>query len=327
LSGEEWMSGRMNTLPFIGSNIQITLSLGSRKKDSCAIQVNDRVSVLNHGNYWIHTAKVKQIDEESGDVKVKWDSTGTFSVVCLDDIERIEINENSSRIRNYPDYFSNSDTYYCQQQKRQRVMDDTSMFMYSALNPMKLCAEGSMANLLICLRFEQQKVDEFWKYCHLPIDQLWIELGDDTIPKRVMSKSGEINKLEKLIWIVRNKKFGFMTTKRFKENTFNQVNDTFEIISGFKFPILISVTASDHHYKHVVVIWNKMIIDYEQKNPVPFTKKNLAEICGEHNRFRKIDNGYGLFPSQDIREKFPDETNWGEKEYMGGLKKKYFLSM
>ena len=54
------------------------------------------------------------------------------------------------------------------------------------------------------------KVDEFWKYCHLPIDQLWIELGDDTIPKRVMSKSGEINKLEKLIWIVRNKKFGFM---------------------------------------------------------------------------------------------------------------------
>ena len=36
---------------------------------------------------------------------------------------------------------------------------------------------------------------------------------------------------------------------------------------------------------------------------------------------------YGLFPSQDIREKFPDETNWGEKEYMGGLKKKYFLSM
>jgi len=112
LSGEEWMSGRMNTLPFIGSNIQITLSLGSRKKDSCAIQVNDRVSVLNHGNYWIHTAKVKQIDEESGDVKVKWDSTGTFSVVCLDDIERIEINENSSRIRNYPDYFS--DTCYCQ---------------------------------------------------------------------------------------------------------------------------------------------------------------------------------------------------------------------
>jgi len=34
---------------------------------------------------------------------------------------------------------------------------------------------------------------------------------------------------------------------------------------------------------------------------------------------------YGLFPSRDIREKFPDETNWGEKEY-GWSEEKVFSS-
>ena len=38
LSGEEWMSGRMNTLSLIGSNLQVTLSLGSRKKDSWVLE-------------------------------------------------------------------------------------------------------------------------------------------------------------------------------------------------------------------------------------------------------------------------------------------------
>jgi hypothetical protein len=111
LSGEEWIRGGMNSLPYDGSNILTLLRLGSRKKENIEIKINNHVKVHNHGDYWIPHAKVTKINVDSGVVTVRWYSSGSESKVLLSNIEHIHNNTFSSRMRRYPDYFANSDIY------------------------------------------------------------------------------------------------------------------------------------------------------------------------------------------------------------------------
>ena len=66
------------------------------------------------------------------------------------------------------------------------------------------------------------------------------------------------------------KRFHFSTTTALKPKCFKQVQRSYEIISEFKFPVLISVTATVTQYKHVAVIWDGVILDYEKKMPIKF---------------------------------------------------------
>jgi hypothetical protein len=204
-------------------------------------------------------------------------------------------------------------------------MDDNSHDLkYSTLNPLKTCAEGLLANLLTLLDYKPEQIQDFWEMCNLPIDLLCMNLGKLNVPQRVMSKDGKINTLKKLLWIIQTK-FGFTTTKPLKVNKFTYVNETFKILSQFKFPMLISVAAKDHHYKHVIVVWNKMIIDYKRNELIELTKDNLSEVCGNFNHFCKVDSCYGIFPSRDVRQNYTKVTDWGDNDYNSGLKKRYFV--
>jgi hypothetical protein len=83
-------------------------------------------------------------------------------------------------------------------------------------------------------------------------------------PKKVQSAAGAVNALEKCIWILR-KKIHFSTTSALKPKCLKHVHRSYEIISEFKFPVLISVTATGTQCKHVAVIWDGVILDYEKK--------------------------------------------------------------
>ncbi len=128
-------------------------------------------------------------------------------------------------------------------------------------------------NLLIQLHFQPEDVDEFWRLSFLPINNVMFSLGEKKNPKKVQTAAGAVNALEKCIWILR-KKFLFTTSSALRPNCFKQFQHSYEIISEFKFPVLISVTATGTQYKHVV------ILDYEKKMPIKFNLQNFSELCG-----------------------------------------------
>ena len=133
-------------------------------------------------------------------------------------------------------------------------------------------------NLLIQLHFQPEDVDEFWRLSFLPIDNVMFSLGEKKIPKKVQSVAGAVNALEKCIWILR-KKFHFSTTSALKPKCFKHVQCSYDIISEFKFPVLISVTATGTQYKHVAVIWDGVILDYKKKCRLNSISKILVN-CG-----------------------------------------------
>ncbi len=101
-------------------------------------------------------------------------------------------------------------------------------------------------------------------------------------------------------------KIHFSTTTAIKPKCFKQVQRSYEVISEFKFPVLISVTATGTQYKHVAVIWDGVILDYEKKMPIEFNLKIFSELSGPTTNFSGIEHGYGLFPSSSIRELHPE---------------------
>ncbi len=95
-----------------------------------------------------------------------------------------------------------------------------------------------------------------------------------------------------------------------------------------KFPVIISVQAECATYNHVVVIWRKIVIDYEPKYIYPLTEDSLRQVCGFTTTFQRITSGYGIVPSRQIRQS-PENVHikdWGTSEYYkpGGFISKYF---
>ncbi len=95
-----------------------------------------------------------------------------------------------------------------------------------------------------------------------------------------------------------------------------------------KFPVIISVKAQRATYNHVIVIWRKMVIDYESRYIYPLTEDSLRQVCGFTTTFQWITSGYGIFPSRQICQ-LPENVHikdWGTSEYYkpGGSIRKYF---
>ncbi len=69
-----------------------------------------------------------------------------------------------------------------------------------------------------------------------------------------------------------------------------------------KFPVIISVQAQCATYKHEVVIWRKMVIDYESKYIYPLTEDSLRQVCGLTITFQCITSWYGFVLSRHIHQ-------------------------
>jgi len=107
----------------------------------------------------------------------------------------------------------------------------------------------------------------------------------------------EVDSIEKCLWIL-GKKFHFAATLKLKLSCFQCVKQSLKALLEIKFPVIISVQAQCATYNHVVVIWRKMVIDYESKYMYPLTEDTLRQICGVNTTFQQISFGYGILPSK-----------------------------
>jgi hypothetical protein len=101
------------------------------------------------------------------------------------------------------------------------------------------------------------------------------------------------------LWILQ-KKFHFATTSKMKLSFFQYVKQSLKALLEIKFPVIISVQAQRATYNHVVVIWRKMVIDYESKYIYTLTKDSLRQVCGFTTTFQWITSGYGIVPLRHI---------------------------
>jgi hypothetical protein len=95
-----------------------------------------------------------------------------------------------------------------------------------------------------------------------------------------------------------------------------------------KFPVIILVQAQHATYNHVVIIWRKMVSDYESKYIYPLPEDSLRQVCGFTTTFQRITSGYGIVPLRHICQS-PENVHikdWGKSEYYkpGGSIRKYF---
>ncbi len=137
----------------------------------------------------------------------------------------------------------------------------------------------------------------------------------------------EIDSIEKCLWILQ-KKFHFATTLKLKLSCFQFVKQSLKALLEIKYPVIISVQAKCATYSHVVVIWRKMVIDYESKYIYPLTEDSFRQVCGFTTTFQRITSRYGIFPSRQICQSPANVhiKDWGTSEYYkpGGSISKYF---
>jgi hypothetical protein len=121
-------------------------------------------------------------------------------------------------------------------------------------------------------------------------------LNETFVPRAVLSPSLGINSIQKCLWIL-HKKFKFQTTKIIYYKHFQWLKQSLKALLETKFPMLISVESKFATYHHVVVVWRKMIIDYESMYTYPLTEDTLRQICSVNTTFQRISCGYGILPS------------------------------
>ncbi len=118
-----------------------------------------------------------------------------------------------------------------------------------------------MMNVLHCSRDE---LDTFWEMATMSVFARKDLLNDKKVPNGVIKGKLEVDSIEKRLWILQ-KKFHFAPISKLKLSGFQCVKQPLKALLEIKFPVIISVQAQHATYKHVVIIWRKMVIDYESK--------------------------------------------------------------
>ncbi len=106
------------------------------------------------------------------------------------------------------------------------------------------------------------------------------------------------------------------------------MKQSLKAILEIKFPTLISVESKAAAYKHVVVVWREMVIDYESMYMYPLTEETLRQICGVNTTFQRISCGHGILPSKTCKALQANQNiqDWGTAEYykQGSSLREYF---
>jgi hypothetical protein len=207
--------------------------------------------------------------------------------------------------------------------------DQMKNMFYSKDNCLKLCVEGAIRNLMNMLHCSVEDMNTFWDLAILPLPLLLTRLNVNCVPDAVIGKETGIDSIEKCLWILRLK-FNFATTTRIKVSHFQSLKETLKALLAIQFPMLISVESRNATYNHVVVVWKKMVIDFETTHTYTLTEDSLREVCGTHTTFMRVISGYGIFPSRKIRlsKENSDVLDWGMNDYYkpGGNVRNYFMS-
>jgi hypothetical protein len=221
IGDEEWLQGEGNCLCNIASSRIISFSLGAKKKESTnfdplCICEGDRVSVENHGKHWIHLGYIISIDKNTETAVVKWEETRKKDTVHLGDCKKY------NKLNIIPRKWKSTDFFYeIQQTKRGKPPPGQMKNMFfSDENSSKLCAKGSIQNLLNMLHFLPEDMNIFRELATSDLITLMKSLNESFVPKAVLTPSLGSNLIQKCLWILR-KKFKFQTTKKLTKSNFS----------------------------------------------------------------------------------------------------------
>jgi hypothetical protein len=143
------------------------------------------------------------------------------SISRCEGFEIYSISEKSSRKRKPTDFFLPQINSKFSDENNMSTEDEIKNKFYSHNNSAKVCAEGSLVNLLDHFGYSQEDIEEFWDIVR---DQS-AKLGETFVPKHVYMKGVGVDSIEKSIWILR-KKIHFDFTKRMKESSFQNLQNT-----------------------------------------------------------------------------------------------------
>jgi hypothetical protein len=193
---EEWMKGESNCICNIGGNGTLILSLGAKQKSTkwSQVTIGGIVAVSNHGTKLLHLAKVIKIDHVKKTAEVKWDVTRKNELVKLKHCQKYNVEETSQRKRKNIDRYAPLPEKKIHQESLSEdappICPNGEMInlFYSKDNISKLCAEGSIANLMNMLHMSTEDLDCFWHLVKFDPIVLQTSLRKP-VPKRVLQGS------------------------------------------------------------------------------------------------------------------------------------------
>jgi hypothetical protein len=135
-----------------------------------------------------------------------------------------------------------------------------------------------------------EDMSTFWELATSPLLLIKSHLKEDSVPRAVSCKDTGIDSIQICLWILR-KKFNFATTTNIKLNLFHSLKMTLQALFAIKFSMLISVENSQATYNHVLVMWRKMVIDFNCMHTYALTEESLRQVCGVHTTFVRLTSG------------------------------------
>jgi hypothetical protein len=175
------MDSEINCLRNVASDRKIWLTLCSKRKsmDSTEINIGDKVTVANHGNLF-PWAQAKEIQFSKNLAKVKWEISCATDVVEIANLHPCFTSAISKQKRIKTDFFHHHKNQRYQTTANDEKLGDkqtlseglVSIQYYSLENTSKICAEGSVKNLLNMLRLSEHDVNVFWDLATAPLHSI-----------------------------------------------------------------------------------------------------------------------------------------------------------
>lgn len=216
---------------------------------------------------------------------------------------------NNSTVDDAPDMWQSTN-------KRAREERSMRNIWCSRDNELKWCVQGCITNLIHHLKGGSEAM-RFKQLSTLDDASLMKELNIHRLPKNVVI-DGRTDDFEKCKWLL-CAHFKCNHTRPLNITQFRSLSLMVDNLSQIKFPVVLSMKITNSRYNHVVIVWNKTIIDFEQPSTYPLTVNNLDFSCGPASEFLTVDRGYGVLPSRDMRRAC-NISDWGESDVNGELK-------
>ena len=149
-----------------------------------------------------------------------------------------------------------------------------SNFWYDSDNFSKWCVEGAVTNLL-CQLLSTEDASKFKQIAICNGGDLVTAMNGRSIPKIVQPNSGQVDVVEKCMWILRtrfNCRRGlFLNPEHFKTTEMLVTN-----LSKISFPVIVLVVGQFSLYNHVVAVWKGTIFDIEHEYPFALTVDSVV---------------------------------------------------
>jgi hypothetical protein len=156
---------------------------------------------------------------------IRQEMTRKTELVDIKDLKKYSVSEKSPRKRKPTEFLRpQSDAKFSDENIS--TEDEIQNKFYSHNNSAKLCAEGSLVNLLVRFGCCKEDIEGFWDIvCDQSLQSVCAKLGETFVPKNVYKNGGGVDSIEKSIWVLR-KKIHFEFTTRMKESSFQNLQNT-----------------------------------------------------------------------------------------------------